>query len=122
MGATCTNAIHRVDLVDGQIGAAALAVASWTSLAQLSAELVGRSYGGGVLKLELGEASLLRLPILPGAAHALGEVEEAFLAGGQQAARKRADDLLLREGLGLTNKEVKRIATDAAQLQRRRGH
>lgn len=122
MGATCTNAIHRVDLTNGQIGAAALAVASWTSLAQLSAELVGRSYGGGVLKLELGEAALLKLPIIPGASQALAEVEAAFATGGPHAARERADDLILRQGLGLTRKEVTRISADAAQLQRRRGH
>jgi hypothetical protein len=40
----------------------ALAVASVNSATLLGAELVGRSYGGGILKLEPGEALNLPLP------------------------------------------------------------
>ena len=51
---TCTNAIHRVILRPGAPSPPALAVASWTSLYRLSAELAGRHYGGGVLNWSLG--------------------------------------------------------------------
>ena len=44
---------------------AALAVASLNSATLLGAELVGRAYGGGILKLEPGEALHLPLPAPP---------------------------------------------------------
>lgn len=50
-GATCTNAIHRVDFADG-IDGAVVAASTWTSLFEVCAEIFGRHYGGGVLKLE----------------------------------------------------------------------
>lgn len=120
--ATCTNAVHRVALVDDQVSAAALAAASWTSLYRLSAELFGRSYGAGVLKLELGEAAELRVPIAPGSARRAVAIDRARQSGGIAAAQTVADKLLLEELLGLTPDETKLLYDAAAQLQLRRGH
>jgi hypothetical protein len=51
------NSVHGVYLTDGlRTLGAALAVASLNSVTLLGAEVGGRSYGGGVLKLEPGEA------------------------------------------------------------------
>jgi hypothetical protein len=64
---TCTNNIlklswkHRRPALDWT----RLALGTLSSLCQLSAELVGRSYGGGVLKLEPTELTRLTVPLLP---------------------------------------------------------
>jgi adenine-specific DNA-methyltransferase len=120
-GAHCTNAVHRVYVRAGQASLASVAAASWTSLYRLSAELVGRSYAGGVLKLEPGEAGLLRLPDLPSPAQHIGEIEAVRASRGADAAQARADRLLLVDGLGLTTKEASSLRTAAIQLQKRRG-
>jgi hypothetical protein len=120
-GATCTNAIHRVYIRSGQASGAAVATASWTSLYRLSAELLGRSYGAGVLKLELGEASQLRLILAAGGAAHLGEIEDVLGREGPTAARTRADQLLLGGHLGLTTAEIALLRDAADQLRARRG-
>jgi adenine-specific DNA-methyltransferase len=120
--ATCTNSIHRAWRRAGAPAAAELAVASWTSVCRLSAELIGRSYGAGVLKLEIGEANELRLPLIPGGGEHLSAVSHALEQGGREAARRKADQLILRDGLGLTTRDVRRLRDAAHALQRRRGH
>lgn len=61
-GALHTNTVHGVNLRNG-MPAEALSVGFYNSLTLLSAELQGRSYGGGVLKLEPTEGESLA-PIL----------------------------------------------------------
>src|SRR5262249_5338207 len=63
-GGLQTNTIHGVYLKT-PTDPAALAAGFYNSLTLLSAELVGRSYGGGVLKLEPTEAGSLILPPVP---------------------------------------------------------
>jgi adenine-specific DNA-methyltransferase len=120
-GATSTNAVHHLDLRPTAANAPGFVAASWTSLYRLSAELVGRSYGGGVLKLELGETRRLRLPVLPGGAEHLKIIEAALAERGFCAAEEAADRLLLQEGLGLDRADVRRIARAANTMKRRRG-
>ncbi len=119
--ATCTNSIHRVWLRPGAPATAELAVGSWTSACRLSAELIGRSYGAGVLKLEVAEANELQLPLVPGAGEHLAAIERALERGGREAARREADRLVLRRGLGVTSRDVRRLSDAAEALQRRRG-
>lgn len=60
-----TNTIHRVWFRD-EVPRAYwkwIAVSMLSSFTQLGAELVGRSYGGGILKHEIGEATMLPLII-----------------------------------------------------------
>ena len=120
--ATCTNAVHRVELVGDQVSAAGLAAASWTSLYQLSAELFGRSYGAGVLKLELGEAAQLQLAVVPGAARHVLAIETALSEGGVEYAQVTADRLLLEGALGIPPKQIELLREAADQLRLRRGH
>lgn len=63
-GARHLNSVHGVYLRDGvrELGRAALPIASLNSMTLLGAETVGRSYGGGVLKLEPREADVLPVP------------------------------------------------------------
>jgi adenine-specific DNA-methyltransferase len=119
-GATCTNAIHRVDLNRGQPGAGAVAAASWTSLYRLSAELVGRSYGAGVLKLEPNEAVQLRLPIASPGAENLLRIDRTFDSVGPEAAEQEADRILLEGHLGLSADDIGVLREACDDLQHRR--
>jgi adenine-specific DNA-methyltransferase len=58
----CTNAIHRVTLSDPQFSSGVVA-SSLSSLFTFEAELYGRHYGGGILKLEPSEAK--KLSVIP---------------------------------------------------------
>jgi hypothetical protein len=119
--ATCTNAIHRLVRKPGASPSAAIALGSWTSLFRLSAELAGRSYGGGVLKLELGEAARLRVPLVDHDAGAhLAAVEVALEEGGVGAAREKADELVLCGALKMREDEIATIAGAARRLEKRR--
>lgn len=119
-GALHTNTLHGVKLSDGT-SARALAACFYNSLTLLSAELVGRSYGGGVLKLEPTEAEALLIPpVFDGAAEKLGEVDGLVRAGELGAVLNLVDGLLLREGLGLSDAEVGRLRAGAERLRARR--
>lgn len=60
-GATCTNALHAVHLRDARVGPGLLD--AWSSTyVQLSCEIEGHALGGGMLKLEPGEAARVVLP------------------------------------------------------------
>lgn len=114
--ATCTNAIHRVWLdQDLTHSKQAVAAASWTSLYRLSAELSGRSYGGGVLKLEPQGAKSLRLA-LTNEEEAFEEIADAYEDGGVEVARLVADRRILIEGVGMAKKEVSALAVAATRL------
>lgn len=65
---TCTNNILRLSWKGDTRPAAdwmRLALGSLSSLCQLSAEFVGRSYGGGVIKVEPTELKRLVVPLVP---------------------------------------------------------
>ncbi len=101
--ATSTNAVHRVSWTRN---VARRGVAgSWTSLFALAAEIHGRSYGGGVLKLEPGEIVEAFLPLAPGS-DVLSEIDEAARTHGSDVARCLADERILVAGMGLTHTEV----------------
>jgi hypothetical protein len=110
--ATCTNAIHRVwwktKLRVSEQKIYALSFIS--TLTQLSAELNGHSYGGGVLKLEPSEAIrlLVAYPRLPPA-----EIDKAFKEASRlldqarwEEAKELADKLILTKGLRLSRSEI----------------
>ncbi len=60
--ARSTNLLHGVSLLAGAPSVKALSAAMAGSLTLLSAEIEGRAYGGGVLKLETREAERLAIP------------------------------------------------------------
>jgi adenine-specific DNA methylase len=120
-GATCTNAIHRVWKLSGsEASLGSLVAASWTTLYRLSAELVGRSYGGGVLKLEPTRAMALRLAVPQESLLGLEEIEQAINAGGASEAVALADQRLLIEGLGISENELSALKTAADRLRKQR--
>ncbi len=115
-----TNTIHGVYL-KAPLDAAALTVAFYNSLTLLSAELVGRSYGGGVLKLEPTEAGSLILPPVPETLGGLlDDVDALIRRRDLEAALELVDPIVLGEGLGLSDEEIRALRAGGAQLRARR--
>jgi len=119
-GVLQTNTIHGVYLKT-PMEPAALAVAFYNSLTLLSAELEGRSYGGGVLKLEPTEAGSLILPPVPETlGELLDEVDALIRDRKLEAALDLVDPIVLGEGLGLSSQEIRALRDGGAQLRARR--
>lgn len=115
-----TNTIHGVYL-KGKVSADALAVAFYNSLTLLSVELNGRSYGGGVLKLEPTEAGeLLIPPIAEDLAQLLPQVDEFVRCRDIDGALSLVDPLVLGRGLGLSEEQIAELRSGAARLRSRR--
>ncbi|MGH9280111.1 MAG: class I SAM-dependent methyltransferase, partial [Acidimicrobiales bacterium] len=77
-GAVCTDTIHRVRVRPG-VDAAELAASFDHPLTWAFAEVLGRSYGGGVLELEPTEAEAL--PVVPPGGGGLTRAEVECLRG-----------------------------------------
>ena len=93
----------------------------------LSAEITGRAYGGGVLKMEPGEAAKWLTPsptTLAAAKPALesirGTVADLLDAGDLTAAVSLVDEVLLVDHLSLSNQTVKAVRDARDQLADRR--
>ena len=115
-----TNTIHGVALTEPELGPA-LAASFYNSLTLLSAELVGRSYGGGVLKLEPTEAEALLIPPLsPQAAEELPRIDELVRAGDLNSLLTHTDRIVLRKGLGLAASDIRDLREAAHRLRTRR--
>ncbi len=114
-----TNTIHGVRM-SSDVGGETLAAGFYNSLTLLSAELEGRSYGGGVLKLEPTEAERLLLPPLsPELASLLPAVDRAIRARDIEAAADLVDPVALGP-LGLSSDEIGVLRAARRQLQIRR--
>ena len=121
-GALHTNTIHGLSLRDPKrMGGEALASCFSNSLTWLSAELAGRSYGGGVLKLEPSEAEAVLLPV-PGAQAEidLEAVDSLTRARDLEGARGLVDDAVLKRGLGLSDQDVELLMDAGSILEARR--
>jgi hypothetical protein len=118
--AMSTNNVHGVTLRNGT-DPRALAASFYNSLTLLSVELVGRSYGGGVLKLEPTEAERLVLPRVT-AAHSdlLPDVDELVRLRSYDALVSKVDKAVLVDGLGLSPATVAKLRRAAALLRDRR--
>jgi hypothetical protein len=94
-----TNLLHGVALRDRSLDIRALSAAMLSSATLLSAEVEGRPYGGGVLKLETKEAERLAIPRLtPDVAATLVRMHESLDAltrdGRIQMASRLVDAVL----------------------------
>lgn len=121
-GVDCTNAIHRVQWTDQgvEIGARGIALSMMSSIAQLGVEMFGRSYGGGVLKLEPGACNQIWLPTIQGGACDLYDKVTTLLAGGQIALAVTLIDEAVGRSLGVDAPVMDAIRKEAARLRMRR--
>lgn len=112
------NSIHGLRFVNGRrtIGKDLLPIGALNSATLLGSEIVGRSYGGGMLKLEPKEADNLPVPspaVLDAAGPALRALRPQLgrhLRSGQLLdAVRLVDDVLLVGELGMRRPEVKAL-------------
>ena len=116
-----TNTLHGVTMLNG-LDAAQLAAGFINSLTLLSAELVGRSYGGGVLKLEPTEAEALLVPPMPpDVAECLPDIDSLLRAGDLREVLEIVDARVLADGpLGLSTGQIELLRAAADKLRARR--
>lgn len=119
--ATCTDTIHRVKF-RSKLPGETIAAAFLNSLTFAYAEIIGRSYGGGVLELEPNEAESLPLPLINAQALDFEKINSLVLEGDIEAVLHITDRVLLMEGLGLRLQEVERIRNAWYKLRDRRIH
>lgn len=121
VGALHTNTVHGLTPL-AALDAAEIAARFINSLTLLSVELVGRSYGGGVLKLEPTEAEAALLPVAgKRLAPRLGEIDEALRRGNLRDVLDVIDPLVLSSaGLGLRDSQIARLRDAAEKLRARR--
>lgn len=128
-GVVHLNSIHGIRLHHGRrvVGRDHLPIAALNSMTMLGAEMVGRAYGGGILKLEPKEADLLPLPspdlvaAIGPALKALGpQLGTAMRGGALDAAIDLVDRVVLVEGAGVKRADVRELrAARVAMFNRR---
>lgn len=118
-GATYTNTLHGLRLF-GNFDPYAVAVALLSSLSLLSMELRGRSYGGGVLKLEPSEMNRVQLAVPELDPLDAETIDGLLRAGNYAGAVEVADDAVLRRVLGLDDETVRLLQSARARLVERR--
>lgn len=117
--ATCTDTIHRVRFKEG-VNGSLITAAFLNSLTFAFSEVLGRSYGGGVLELEPNEAERLPLPLKLAEKLSVEETDRLLMQHGIEAVLAHNDELLLRNGLGLDQKEVRMVRGIWEKLRDRR--
>lgn len=117
--ATCTDTIHRVQLRNGT-PARIVTTAFLNSLTFAFSEVIGRSYGGGVLELEPNEAEKLPLPLIGADRLDLNELDRLLREGNISAVLDITDEVLLRQGMGLSIEETRMLRTIWQKLRDRR--
>ncbi|MEZ4687680.1 MAG: hypothetical protein R3B47_16945 [Bacteroidia bacterium] len=119
--AACTDTIHRVILkAESKLSMEALSLAFVNSLTFAYSELIGRSYGGGVLELEPREALMLPIPTTNISAINKDLVNEYLMNQEIEAALDYTDNILLIDGLGLNRNQVSKIRSVWHTLRDRR--
>lgn len=118
-----TNSLHGIRLAN-PVTAPRVALGLLSSLSLLSMELVGRSYGGGILKLEPTEMQRVRLVLPtwdePEAKARLAATDSLIRAGDFQSASRLVDRWLLKEQAGLTDEEIGHLSQAREILLKRR--
>jgi len=125
-----TNTIHNVRFNKNYNSEkiAAYIVSFYSSLTGFSLEIMGRAYGGGVLKLEIGETNKIILPnldrfaprLIKRLASLLNEVDLAVRDGNIDHIIEKIDNIVLQQGLKLGAPLCRRIANERNRLVRRR--
>lgn len=129
VGAVSTNTVHRFFIRKGAKKAKKLLpLVALNSLTLLSAEIEGRSYGGGVLKLEPKECDRLLIPRIEDLSDdtvtellGLFAVADAAVRGGKWAqVVERVDEIVLCGSLGISPDVIQRLRAARGRLFGRR--
>jgi len=123
------NSVHGLYIPEGlrQVAADLLPIAALNSLTVLGAELIGRAYGGGMLKLEPKEADRLPVPspvFLSAQGDALRslrpQIATALRGGRIGDAIALVDRVVLVDGLGIRRSRLKHLVEARSLLALRR--
>ena len=120
-GATCTDTIHRLNCTDEPERVIAN---TYTFLTGASAEIEGRSYGGGILALEPTEAERLLVPARLTQAMSITECDELIRAKRLEELLGENSNLVLVNGVGLSRREceiLREVWNKMSMRRRRRG-
>jgi len=128
-GARHLNSVHGIYRADQyrKLGADLLPLASLNSVTLLHAEMVGRAYGGGILKIEPKEADIWAMPspkLISGKAQALRKIRKnvsRLLDSGKLLDAVRAvDEVLFGDNEDLSEHQIERLRQARADLANRR--
>jgi adenine-specific DNA-methyltransferase len=115
--ATSTDTIHRLAC---KADPEAVIANLYTHLTAASAEIEGRSYGGGVLELEPAEAERLLVPARPGSALPLAECDRLVRALRLDDALAENDRLVLGAQVGLSRADCAMLRAIWVKMRDRR--
>lgn len=124
-GVSSTNTIHNVSFRRQTESPASHIAAFYNSLTSLSIELVGRAYGGGMLKLEPSDCKDILIPSFEicesrtsrPISSLLDEIDRRMREGESNVV---IDDFILKDILGLGRKEQQLIRDELDRLRGRR--
>lgn len=117
----CSNALHAMYwLPEADVEPEAVAIGFLTSAVSVWAELHGRRYGGGVLKTEPGKLVQAPVPMVAEAIDAYDELNGLMRAGREDDARLVADRVVLGEGLGLADRDIRSLQRALRDLMSQR--
>jgi len=116
-GATSTDTIHRMKC---KVKPQSLISNTYTYLTAASAEIEGRSYGGGVLELEPTEAERLLVPAKLGSALPLNECDRLVREGRLDEVLQENERLVLREHMGLSQRDCQTLRRIWEKMRDRR--
>jgi adenine-specific DNA-methyltransferase len=115
--ATSTDTIHRVRCT---APVAKIASNLYTHMTAASAEIEGRSYGGGVLELEPTEAERLLVPRVLNGAMPIEEADRLVRAGRLEEVLEHNDKIVLQGSLGLSASDCGMLKQIWAKMRDRR--
>lgn len=116
-GATSTDTIHRMKCKGSR---ARVAGSLYTHLTAASAEIEGRSYGGGVLELEPTEAERLLVPKGLNGAMSIEEADRLIRHGRLPEVLEQNDRVILQDALGLSPRDCTMLKQIWSKMRDRR--
>ena len=118
-GVYTTDTIYRGRLLQSSVSARTIAANFHNSLTLLTAELEGRSFGGGVLELVPSETARLLLPTTVATPRLLQQLDGAARGGDPSRLVRESDASLVQRGV-VDQEVMAELATARASLAQRR--